>query len=255
MSHSIQFVAAEAVGWIPYYERLADMPTNDYYVFATESKRKWIACDMLFYSGNTPTPAAQFLEQQREFAELLHSKNYRGALWLRDIRLHCYDNDTYKVECKPLVGKQHVGYTPMRMPQWRGKTVLAFSKGQGSEIEPSVVKRPDGANLSYEVRFRIGRIGNLATRLLTKNWAPDAWLRVDYELRRDGNCTIAYSGSRIPSSVHYQANTETGRQRVYYHNMETNDLATIRSIITPPRIGRMDENYYHSVRADGWRTN
>src|SRR6185503_17006268 len=113
MSYCLQFVTAEAVGWIPYYENLNDLPKNAcaYYSFAGEGKRKWVACDLLFYSGNTPTPEAAFFVPQHDFHELLRSKNFRGALYLRDIRLNCYDDNTYLVTHEPLLKTQHVGYT------------------------------------------------------------------------------------------------------------------------------------------------
>jgi hypothetical protein len=262
MSYCLQFVTAEAVGWIPYYENLRDIPRNAYYTFASEGKRKWLACDMLFYSGNTPTPEAEFFQQQREFTELLRSKNFRGALSLRDIRLYCYDDDTYLIKHrslkdeslnnKSLKNEDYVGYTPLRLPGFRSKKVWRFTKGVGSTIEPSAEYTDTGARFSYEVRFRVSRILNVGARFLTKSWAPDVWLRVDYELNRDGKCKIGFSGSQIPSSVHYTTGQSGPRQRVYYHDMENNELMVVKNLICPPQAGRAVEMYEHFAVADGW---
>jgi hypothetical protein len=245
-------MSVEAVGWIPYYQHLNDIPHNAYFTFASESRRNWIACDLLFYSGNTPNPEEEFLQKYRSFAELLHSKNYRGALSLRDIKLYCHDDGTYFVKCTPFRKEEHIGFTPYRLLGLRSKKVLHFSKGVGSVIEPSIVYTPTGARLSYEVQFRIGRVGNLGVKFLTKCWAPDMWLRVDYELNRDGTCTIAFSGSRIPSSVHYVSGRDDQRSRIYYHDMEQNNSVTIRNLITSKKSGRADGNYYHPFLNEGW---
>jgi hypothetical protein len=158
MSYCLQFVTAEAVGWIPYYENFRDVPQNAYYQFASEGKRKWLACDMLFYSGNTPTPEDQFFQPQRQFAELLQSKNFRGALSLRDIRLYCYDDGRCVVTHKSLKKKQHVGYTPIRLFGFRSNKVRKFLKGHGSTVEPSVEYTATGARLELSSKVGYGRM-------------------------------------------------------------------------------------------------
>jgi hypothetical protein len=207
---------------------------------------------MLFYSGNTPTPEAEFLAPQREFQELLRSKNFRGALSFRDIRLNCYDDNSYLLTHQPLRNKEHVGYTPLRFLGVRSKKVRRFAKGVGAVLGPSVEHRETGALLSYEVQFRVSRILNVGARALTGSWAPDVWLRVDYVLNRDGNCVIVFSGSQIPSSVHYATGQDGSRRRVYYHDMETNDLTSVRNLIMPSKTGRATEMYSQSVVEQGW---
>jgi hypothetical protein len=42
------------------------------------------------------------------------------------------------------------------------------------------------------------------------------------------------------------------RQRIYYHDMENNDLIVIKNLITPARSGRAVDKYDYFLLEDGW---
>jgi hypothetical protein len=72
-----------------------------------------------------------------------------------------------------------------------------------TEQTVSVTPSGTGLTLSYVVRFRVGRVGNLGARWLTGYWAPDAWMGVKYTIESNGNVEVAFSGSHIPSQQYY----------------------------------------------------
>src|SRR5689334_23349532 len=115
MAQSFEFVSVFAIGWIPYHRKLEEVvPPNAYHQYGSGG-RKHRACDLLFYSGNqVPDPFG--FQGFQDFKEFLRSKNYRGALALQNVRLHCLDDGTYRVsnETLDLGGQEPIGYTPFR---------------------------------------------------------------------------------------------------------------------------------------------
>lgn len=271
MSRYLHLVSSMAVGWIPYYERLEEMPPCHYRSYAAEHRRKRLGCDLLFYSGNTP-PSNDIFASRESLRTFIKTKNYRGIFSLREVKIHIPDSEkpylTFESDCSRM---EEIGYTPFRLPLLRSKRVLKYSRGRGNKAEPTVLSNHDGAYLSHEIQFRIGRIGNLGAKLLTKYWAPYVWMRVEYDVRRDGSYTLKISGSYVPTQIRFigaqggdpinlVCKRETGDPShisvneapllLHYHDMVTNDPTQIKSVLES-REKRARGNYYTEVFSDG----
>src|SRR6266545_5764910 len=95
-----------AVGWIPFFTSPKEVAQRPYSTHPCQ-----IGMRLLFNSGNT-APPPNFADEA-DFRSLLASKDFRGALVLRNVRLHCdaaggaltvdFDSD------------RHIGYTPYRL--------------------------------------------------------------------------------------------------------------------------------------------
>jgi hypothetical protein len=207
----------------------------------------------LFYSGNNIS-VPRFFDAFDDFTGLLRTKNYRGALSLRRVKLDCLDNGKFRVSSIPLEirRQEYVGYTPYRVLPFRSALVLHYAKGHGDCIEPHVVATRAGAQLTHEVRFRIGHVGNIAAKVLTGFWAPDVWMRVGYELNKDGTGVVHISGSLIPSQRRYMADPGKSYIETYFHDMEGNTVHEIRDFLEAGP-GRLNDNYFDSIKLQGKR--
>jgi hypothetical protein len=171
---------------------------------------------------------------------------------LYDIELTCLDNGKHKIVFKTLRHEEHIGYTPLRWFFPRTKFVLHYSKGIGKENSPSVRYTDDGVIISYEVAFRIGRLGNLGAKLLTRYWAPFVWLRLDMHIKRTGAATVELSGSFIPSQMHFALKPGDLAVPLYYHDMEANDLDEILTVLENDS-DKAEGNYLHPTTVQALR--
>lgn len=241
---SFDFNTVQAVGWIPFFRGLSDIPIpNSFYRYASGSKRKRLACDFLFYSGN-PRPDPGILDSIETFDQFLSkSKEYRGALSLRHLRLTCLPGNKYDVHYETLKEGASVGYTPFRYP---GKNkVWFYSKGIGKtgyEYRPALRHDRDGVLISQEVHFRIGKIGNLGAKILTGHFAPKAKMRVDYKLKNDGTSQVHLSGSFIPNQEWRLIGSGT-----WSHNMMNCTEAEIKVFFEPRPGAPVAEGNYPSI--------
>jgi hypothetical protein len=226
----IRVASVMSLGWIPFHKHLSDLPPCEYHSYASQSYKARIGCDLLFYSGND-RPSYNVFEHVEKFMEHIKSKDYRGALMLYDIELDCFDNGNHKVHFKTLPPQEQIGYTPIRWPFPRSKVVLHYSKGRGKDNSPSIRYTHDGVIVSYEVAFRIGRLGNLGVKVLTHYWAPFVWFRLDMHVKRTGAATVELSGSFIPNQMHFALEPSDLAVPLYYHDMESNDLDQIMTVL------------------------
>ena len=206
------FPPLRAIGWIPYFKRFNEETQTGYNDFVGDSKKRKRACDFLFFSGNEPHFDKKVLSDDSTFETFLRTKNYRAAVALREITYFREADGLFRADCVSLPKHQCIGYTPIRNFLSRRKKVLFYSRGvsgKGSIIEPSFRHDPNGVLITYELLFRIGRIGNRIAKMLTGYFAPHAKMRVDYYLAKDGSYTVLVSGSYIPTQ-NWLLNTSNG---------------------------------------------
>lgn len=236
----LDYPSAQAIAWIPFYRGFNDLKSNSYWDYGNTSSKHKLACHLLFSSGNKPEPSIDILENQQTFNSFLsNSKNYRGALALRDLKMICYEDGSFKVICKTLPKKDSIGYTPIRFVTKHIK-LLFYQKGIGSILKPTYRHEIDGVRISHIVYFRIGRIGNLVAKILTGFYAPKAHMRIDYFLKNDGSCTVDFSGSYIPNQAWYLIE----KKYSWKFDMMTNNLNNIRAFFEPDDNAKIAEGNY-----------
>lgn len=241
-----------ALGWIPYYKSVKKIPHNAYREYASGGRRKRTAIDMLFYSGNDKPPTDIFGSAGR-FKEYLHKKDFRGALMLYDIKLYRDANNRYDAVFRSLAPDEHVGYTPIRFPFFlRSKRLSHYSKGRAIISMPSRILTDDGVIISYEVQFQIGRVANVVGKLLTSYWAPIVWMRVDYDIKYDGQSRVALSGTFVPSQVYFSVGAAQKYRQLYYHDMEGIDLEQALTVLEADSPKAEGERYC-VIESESWR--
>jgi hypothetical protein len=242
--------STQAVGWIPFFKQLKDLPqTNAYSDYAKLSWKNKKACDYLFFSGNEPDLTDSILSSSSDFDKFLDkSKNYRGALALRNIILTSNANNVKELFCETLPKGKSIGYTPYRNLISRSLKVFSYQKGvggRGSEYEPSIRYDETGVYVTHTVLFRIGHIGNLAAKLLTGQFAPKMKMRVDYEIRHDGHYAVLFSGSYIPNQKWH-----LNGHGAWSHDMMKNKLHEIVSIFNANGKSSIAKGNYPSHKID-----
>ena len=154
----------------------------------------------LFRSGNRPRPPASFVDHA-EFLEFLDGMNLRAALAVWDVKLYCRDGRPEAIVCRH---EERVGYTPFVV----GRTIH-YSMGDGSE-RYAVEYSQDRAVIRQAIRFKIGKLGNAMARLMVGEWAPSAWMQIDYAFSCNGRIRIDFCGSFIPSQRYYRDWSHSG---------------------------------------------
>lgn len=189
------------VGWIPYSERVADLPAGHNY-------KASIAMQLLFNSGNEEPPKT-FADHNAFMTWLRSRKDYRGALYIHDVILRYEDGKPAPIISYQVEGV--MGYTPprLKLPGIRlslpGR--LGRLKGQSPNdyIQPLTRALPDnrGVSITFNYRFKLSPIMDILQRAITGRWAPNAWAGIDYEIRKDRAVRIATTGTAIPSQDVY----------------------------------------------------
>ena len=177
------------------------------------------------------------------FKEFLQTKEYRGGHALYNIYLfHPLDRKPF-LEYEALELEDQIGFTPIRLPRPLNDRLVFHLKGCGTRRGPQEIPKPSGFHLWYETRFRICWLGNIVNKLLTGYWAPDAWIRADYDIDYDGNFILMVSGSVIPSQVFFSSHSQT-----FFHDMEkisSNEIFTFFS--TGPGKGNGKSHFDYSA--------
>ena len=185
------------VGWIPYFDRLADLPAGHHY-------EPSLAMHLLFNSGNTEPPK-KFADYNDFIKWLRLRRDYRGALYIHNVILR-YE----AVKPAPTISYQVegvMGYTPPRL-KLPGISLslpgrLGRLKGQSPNdyIQPLTRALPDnrGVSITFNYRFKLSPIMDILQRAITGRWAPNAWAGIDYEIRQNGLVRVATTGTAIPT--------------------------------------------------------
>lgn len=189
-----------AIGWIPFYLRVDDVPANDY----TRSRPK--VYDYLFDSGNRDP--VDYLNDEEGFLRVIASNDYRGAFFLNGLNLYRstfgfthHNSDFRRME--------YVGYTPIRHVQ-RGSDPPAKhtdweSRGLGGSNGLSIEVEAHRVVITQRVEFRICKYLQVVGGLLTFNLrsAPYAWMEMEFTIYSHGHYEIEFRGSSIPSQQLY----------------------------------------------------
>lgn len=137
--------SAAAIGWVPFYPDLGDMPTNAYTQHPLTSgspNRPFLpsAFSVLFESGNVSrigdqsNPNPLNFSDQGDFLKMLATKNFRAALSVDEVKVWRNRESLPLKVSLSFLGR--VGYTPLRQ-QWGSGTYLEyFSGGKGSTDLP-----------------------------------------------------------------------------------------------------------------------
>lgn len=215
---------AAGVGWIPRYDSLRDLPHGHRYT-------KSLAMRLLFNSGN-PAPLISFGNFGAFSSWLDDTREYRAALYLRDVSLEYSNGNPYPtIDYK---AEALVGFTPPRIilakmdfAPWpvRGK----YLQGLGAnELEPQsgILEGGEGVWIRHRVQFKLSFWVDLVGWAFTGYWAPSAWMEIFYRIFRDGSVQIDFSGSAIPSQAYYVDWGQLDRK-----NMVDNSATEIREFM------------------------
>jgi hypothetical protein len=222
---SITGPAVACVGWIPFYFDVSELPECDllHHKMAEPVLGFQSAASILLFSGNfcesgsgSDSPAR--FGGPAQFIDFLESKEFRGALALDDVELIVNKAGTpLRVSFKSL---RRPGYTPMRVRV--GRQVLTHHDGArgshpGDVEDVKVEPESDGVTIRIGLRFKIGRVGELAGYFFTHRWAPSALITMEYRIDSSGQKTAKVWGSLIPSQSIY-----VGWAKRAQHNMVGN---------------------------------
>lgn len=202
-SHVIRGPDVASIGFIPYYKSIKQVPPSSYTLHHL-GLRSRIGFSLLFDSGNRP-PMEQSFPGVKEFMKRISSREFRGAMELRDVKLHCDANHKpFKLSAMHF---EEIGDTPIReLVTWRifgqPKWNISYSSGRGS-FDCTCKFNDDSATITQWVRFMLGKKGNLGSWIVIGKWAPFAWMRTDYTIFSDGHVTVNFAGSYIPTQYYY----------------------------------------------------
>ena len=215
-----------SIGFIPYYKSIKDVPRSNY-TQHNLGLRSRVGFSLLFDSGNRPKMEQSF-SGITGFMKRISSREFRGAMELRDVKLYCDSNN------KPIkVSAMHfeeVGDTPIReqiiwrfigKPKWN----ISHSLGRGS-FGCTCKFNDESATITQWVRLMLGKKANFASWIVIGKWAPFAWMRTDYTIFSNGQVAIKFAGTYIPTQFYY-VNWKVGGA----HDMLANDLSQIDGFI------------------------
>lgn len=186
---------AAAIGWFPYYPEVQGLPECELkaHRFASAAILP-AAMGELFRSGNHRPK--DHIRDGDEFARELMLRDYRAAFAIEHPVLQLDENGR---PCAFTFRHLYrVGYTP-----GRAGLNTRHLPGIGS-CHHTVDFLADRVVLDYFPRFRLGKLANVAGRLMTGHWAPFASMAVHYELWTDGAARAFFRGSLVPSQSYYQ---------------------------------------------------
>lgn len=160
---------------------------------------------MLLASGN-PNPPER-LDGLADLRAQLGTKEFRGACWMRDIRIEPgRDSPTLKLRYG-----YGIGYTP-----FGGR----YHPGAGSVTGPRLVDSGGLLTVELTVRFKLGRFFDFAQTALTSHRAPSAWMRMQYSLEGEA-WSVSLCGSAIPSQwLYIDGHRECARELCEVHATE-----------------------------------
>lgn len=210
------------VGWIPYFARLADLPKGNNYQTS-------LAMHLLFNSGNNEPPR-EFVSGYDEFAEWLQSrKDYRGALYIRDVVLRYEEGRPAPIISYQVEGI--MGYTPIQLVLGSFRLAVPL-RGQSPNDYPEplteVLPENRGVSVSFRYSFKLSPIVDIVQRAITGRWAPNAWGAIDYEISKNGRVRVNTSGTAIPTQDVY---LDWKRVDNFRHDMLQNNSPEIRAFL------------------------
>ncbi|EDM80052.1 hypothetical protein PPSIR1_20534 [Plesiocystis pacifica SIR-1] len=212
---------AAAIGWIPYYINFgwmrASIGDNAYTRHPNAG-----ALDTVFDSGNQPPPDS--FGGADAFRRYLDDYDFRAALYIRNVKLcGCGSGErrlTYNYFTRG-------GYTPVRVllaPNTKATiTHCAGVEAPGIETEWG----GDDVTIRLWIRFKLGGLTNFGSWVMTGEWAPWAWMQMDYIIDCSGRVRIEFRGSYIPSQSFY-----VGWSKVATRSMLNNNKARIDGFLT-----------------------
>ncbi len=114
-----------------------------------------------------------------------------------------------------------MGYTPIRV---RAANIAKYFEGTGSACGHIL---NDGIHLRLFVRFKLCLFGQIAARVATGHWPPNATATIDYRIDPwSGRAEISFSGTVVPQLTSY-----VGWKAVHEYRMEELDSVTFRSFV------------------------
>ena len=162
--------------------------------------RSWkrrLGYKMLFQSSN-PQPPGNLRITDNSLRQFLDSKQYRSVLWIRDaLIVPVEEGKRAKLHFK--VGFA-VGYTPIMDRFW---------PGYGSCDMNAKMARSEEIEFSAILKFKLGKMGDFGSAVLTGYRAPSAWVKVTYRVSSLGTKEIYLKGSAIPSQYLYVSGEQT----------------------------------------------
>ncbi len=197
-----------AIGWIPFYLQLADVPHNAY----TASRGRLY--DLLFDSGNED-PDGDLGPDGRGFFDIIDRHDCRGALLLDGLRVTFGPQGPSLNAASPR-RLEYVGSTPLRYLD-RGVSPPRKSNYPFHPRSPDVGGPPWAAKVPgvaaghgpltivQRVEFRLGKLVEVAGGILSLGLrgAPYAWMEMNMTIRPDGTYRVELSGSAVPSQRLY----------------------------------------------------
>jgi hypothetical protein len=205
------------IGWIPFYKNLAQLPGGHHY-------RESLAMHLLFNTGNNEPPT--HFDSYDDFSAWLSTgKEYRGAVYMRDIHLRYEDDKPAPIFSYEAQGI--MGYTPAKLVVGNLELTppdrLRYHKGQApSDYAPpliAVLSGNRGVNITFRYQFKLSPMMDLIQRAITGRRAPNAWAKIEYEIYKSGSVRLLIRGTAIPSQ-HIYINWR--RADEYRHDMMSN---------------------------------
>lgn len=193
-----------ALGWIPYYFSVDDVPANKY----TDTRRR--AYYYIFNSGNKD-PSDDLVSDQG-FFQIINSHDYRGAFFLDGLQIY-RDPVRFTEHNKGFRRMEYVGYTPRRYvdrsvhsPEkktWDERPGVGGSNKE--EPNPRIDLEPSHVKITQRVDFRLCKLVEVGGGIVTFNFrgAPYAWMQMEFTIYHHGEYRIEFSGSSIPSQQLY----------------------------------------------------
>lgn len=189
------------VGRIPFYPDLGRLPPGHKY-------RESLATHLLFNSGNhePPTEFASFDEFE---AWLRARKDYRAALYIRDVTLR-YEEGAV-LPAVSYAARGVMGYTPLRLVI-AGKELtpperFRHREGKSPNDFPLPIDSPlpngVGSSILFRYQFKLSPVMDLIQRSITGRWAPSAWASIEYQIYRTRVVRLLVRGSAVPSQHIY----------------------------------------------------
>ncbi|HTU20935.1 MAG TPA: hypothetical protein VMG10_22980 [Gemmataceae bacterium] len=188
------------IGWIPFHLNppvAAGYPPG-------------LASTLLFQSGN-PNPPIAF-RGYLGFANwsyplfLVGSREYRAAVYLEGVAAE-FPDDGSPPRADRTANGIFPGYTPYRMFTGGVNTAALipllpqYGSGYGPAYQPVSVPDParSWVELRYRAEFKLSRLPNLLSRMLTNTCAPYAWCEIVYRFDKSGQIAVRVDGSAVPN--------------------------------------------------------
>jgi len=168
---------------------------------AFDRHKRWWGLKPLFYTGNPPPPIS--FSGEEEFRDFLASKEYRAALCITDVEVG-FDLDN-NLRDLPHDQIMKCGYTPLGLAtngQNLGSRYRYYSPGVDRKSS-AIALGFDYAPVGKFIEFRIGKFGNLMSKLLVGHYAPFACVDISNRIYHDGTYRIEFSGTLVPNQTYY----------------------------------------------------